>query len=261
MTFIIPDKIKALIKTEAEKDRAIECCGYWIPGTDLIIPAKNNHSKLDNNFSIDGNFHASMIDRYPDAIIYHSHTGEDTASLLSHTDIESSKRLLVPYLVYHVDFKEWDYFDPRNLNPYPLVPNAYPQDALDFYLGIPWQWDRWDCYSLFRNYYQGMLGIKLRDFSRKGEEGVVTDPNWNQYTDNYESQGFLSIPLDSDLQQNDVMLMSLVSDQIHHALIVVDIEKMIGIQILGEGRVSERVAIGQALRRRAKMIIRHQSFS
>ena len=105
-----------------------------------------------------------------------------------------------------------------------------------------------------------MLGIKLRDFSRKGEEGIVTDPNWNQYTDHYESQGFLSIPLDSDLQKNDVMLMSLTGSQIHHALVVVDIEKMIGIQILGEGRVSERVAIGQSLIRRSKMIIRHKDF-
>lgn len=260
MIFTIPDKVKALIRLEAEKDRSIECCGYWIRDKDLIIPAKNTHSKPGHNFSIDGNFHASMIDRYPDAIIYHSHIGEDTASLLSHQDIESSKRSKVPYLVYHVDFKEWDYYDSSNLNPYPLVSINYSEDCLDFYLGSPWQWDRFDCYSLFKNYYRGMLGIKLRDFSRKGEEGIVTDPNWNQYVNNYESQGFLSKPLDSELHKNDVMLMTLIGDRIHHALIVVDTERMIGIQILGEGRVSEKVAIGQSLRRRTRMIIRHKNF-
>lgn len=263
--FSITDRIKSLIQIEAEKDRTIECCGYWIRSQDLIIPATNTHAQPDNNFSIDGNFHASMIDRYSDAIIYHSHLGEGTSALLSHQDIESSKRLMVPYLAYHVDFKEWDYFDPANLNPYPLTPIQYTDNCLDFYMGIPWQWDRFDCYSLFRNYYQGMLGIKLRDFSRKGEEGIVTDPNWNQYTDNYISQGFLSIPLEEDfqLQKNDVMLMSFVGEQLHHALIVVDTEDpevIIGIQILGEGRVSERVSIGQSLIRRTKMIIRHNSF-
>lgn len=262
MTFSIPDEIKNLIIQEANKSDPIECCGYWVPSKGLVIPAKNTHAKPKNNFSIEGSYHASIMNLYPDAVIYHSHVGEDTASLLSHRDIESSKRTKVPYLVYHCQYQEWDYFDPGNLNPYPFVDRPYLEDNLDFYLGIPWQWDRFDCYSLFRNYYKGILGITLRDFSRKGEEGIVSDPNWNQYTNNYESQGFLSIPLDSELQKNDVLLMTLVGEQIHHALIVVDIlvEKSIGIQILGEGRISERVVIGEALRRRTRMIIRHKDY-
>lgn len=260
MPFIIPDNIQKLIRIEAEKDKAIECCGYWIPDKNLLIPAQNIHDEPGNNFKIDGNFHVSIINRYPQAIIYHSHVGEGTASILSHQDIESSKRSKVPYLVYHVDFDEWDYFDPSNLNPYPLIDRPYSEDNLEFYLGIPWQWDRWDCYSLFRNYFKGVLKIELREFSRKGDEGIVIDPSWNQYIDNYKSQGFLSIPLDSYLQKNDVLLMSLMGEQLHHAVIVVDIEKMIGIQILGEDRVSEKVPIGQALRRRTKLIIRHKNF-
>lgn len=260
MPFIIPDKIKNLIHLEAIKTPEIECCGYWIRDLDLLIPATNTHTKPKNNFSIDGNFHASIIERYPKAIIYHSHLGEDTPSYLSHKDIELSKRLKVPYLVYHRDFGEWDYFDPDSLNPYPLIDRPYSDDTVDFYIGIPWQWDRFDCYSLFRNYYRGVLGINLRDFSRKGEESSVTDPNWDQYTKHYKSQGFLSIPLDSKLQKNDVMLMTLVGDQIHHALIVLDPIKKIGMQILGEGRVSERVLITDAIRRRTRMIIRHKDF-
>lgn len=256
MSFIIPDKIKSLIIEQADTD--IECCGYWIPSKGLVIPGKNIHLNPKSNFIIDGIYHISMITRYPDAVIYHSHLGEDTASLLSHQDIECSKRMKVPYLVYHRDFQEWDYFDPNNLNPYPLIDRPYSTDNIDFYLGIPWQWDRFDCYSLFRNYYKGMLGINLREFSRKGSEGVVTLPTWNQYTDNYESQGFNSIALESNLQKNDVMLMTLVGEQIHHAIIVID--ENVGIQILGEGRVSERVAIGESLRRRTRMIIRHQRF-
>lgn len=257
MKFIIPDNIKALISEYANLTDK-EVCGYWIPSKDLVTPANNTHKTPESNFSIDGNYHVSIITRYPDAVIYHSHIGEATPSLLSHQDIECSKRMKVPYLTYHRDYREWDYFDPENLNPYPLIDNPYSIEIIDFYLGIPWQWDRFDCYSLFRNYYQGMLGIKLREFSRKGDEGSVIIPTWNQYTDNYESQGFTSIALDSTLQKNDVLLMTLVGEQIHHAVIVID--EGIGIQILGEGRVSERVAIGDSLRRRTKMIIRHQSF-
>lgn len=259
MTFVIPERIQKLISEDA-KSSDIEICGYWIPDRDLVIPAKNNHKKPSHHFHIDGEYHAFIIEKYPSAIIYHSHLGEDTSSILSHSDIESSKKLRVPYLVYHKDFDEWDYFDPLDLNPYPLIDRPYSTDNIDFYLGIPWQWDRFDCYSLFRNYYSGMLGIKLRDFSRKGEEGAIVSTTWNQYTDNYESQGFLSIPLDSELIDNDVLLMTLVGDQIHHAVIVVDAAKSIGIQILGEGRVSERVPIGEALRRRTKMSIRHKNF-
>ena len=106
-----------------------------------------------------------------------------------------------------------------------------------------------------------MLGIKLRDFSRRGEENAILEITWNQYIDNYESQGFLSIPLDSPLQDNDVLLMTLVGDQIHHAVIVVDSFKGFGIQILGEDRVSERVSIGEAMIRRTKLIIRHKNFA
>ena len=260
MIFTVPKNVQKSISDLALATDE-EICGYWVQGSDRVIPAKNLQKDSQHHFKIDGEFHSYILAMYDRVVIYHSHIGEDTASLLSHTDIESSKRLKIPYLVYHRDFAEWDYFDPDNLNPYPLIDRPYDPSNLDFYLGIPWQWDRFDCYSLFRNYYLGMLGIKLRDFSRRGEETAILETTWNQYTDNYKSQGFLSIPLDSTLQNNDVLLMTLIGEQIHHAVIVIDAVRGFGIQILGEHRVSERIAIGEAVRRRTKLIIRHNNFT
>lgn len=261
MAFSIPETIKAQIKAQAILTPDREVCGYWVPSSGSIIPAKNLHPDPENFFQIDGDYHVSIITRYQDAIIYHSHVKESTPSHLSHNDIECSKRLRVPYITYHTQYNEWDYFDPSDLNPYPLIDRIHPPSSLEFYLGIPWQWNRWDCYSLFRAYYKGRLGIVLKDYSRLGDEDAISSTDWNQYIDNYKSQGFISIPIDSKLCDNDVLLMTLIGDRIHHALIVVDEAKSIGLHITGEDKVSKLVYIGDSIMRRTKMIIRHKNFA
>jgi proteasome lid subunit RPN8/RPN11 len=258
-TMKIPTSVQTDISNRA-KSSEDEICGYWLPGSDQIIPATNIADDPIDSFKIDPDFHISIMARFPKAVIYHSHRGLQTASHLSYSDLVSSKALKVPYLVYHSDFEEWDYFDPSSVNPYPLIESPHPSESIEHYLGLPWTWNRWDCYSLVQKYYEFVLGIKLQDFNRLGEtEGAVVD-DWNQFEDNFSSQGFNDIGVGNPIKDNDVILIAYVGEILHHAIVVVDAAEKIGIHILGEGRLSARVRLSSALMRKKKIVVRHRTF-
>ena len=261
MPFVIPEIIKSAIQDLAMTNPMEEVCGYAVLASGLVLPCENVAEDKAKTFGIDPETHLETMERHSDAIIYHSHVTDAVPAILSEADILASKALNIPYLVYHVDFAEWDYYDPSNLDPYPLVENPHPIDSVEFYLGKRWCWERFDCYTLFRNFYRGVLGIQLKDFSRKGGEESIASPDWNQYVDNYESQGFRKLEPNAPLQNYDVLLMNLVGNQIHHAAIVVDAQKKLAIQMLGEGRLSEMFKITDSHLTRTRLIIRHKNYS
>lgn len=258
MDYAISNKTKDHIATLANAQPDKEVCGYWIPSIDLVYPVENISENPVDRFEIDIDLHLKMMNRYHDAIIYHSHVGENQSSTLSTMDILNSKKLRVPYLVYHQFFAEWDYYDPLSLDPYPLMGLPYIPESLEFYLGRPWQWERFDCFTLLRNYYRGMLGIKLDDFSRLGEEDCITDPQWNQFIENYENQGFRKLETDEPIQNNDVFLMNMVGKQIHHCAVVIDSKTHTAIHILGENFLSKKFKYGKYTQECTKLIVRYQ---
>jgi len=260
MPFVIPEIIKSAIKALAMANPMEEVCGYAVLDSGLVMPCENVAEDKSKAFRIDSETHLETIERYSDAIIYHSHVTDSVPAILSEADILASKALNIPYLVYHVDFAEWDYYDPSSLDPYPLVENPCSPKSIEFYLGHRWAWERFDCYSLFKNFYKGMLGIELKDFSRKGGEESIASPDWNQYVDNYQSQGFRKVKPDEPIQNYDVLLMCLVGNQIHHATIIVDAQKKVAIQMLGEGRLSEMFRVTDSHLTRTRLIIRHRNY-
>ena len=260
MPFVIHPQIQDSIIKLATSDPGNEICGYWSQSADIVYPVPNISPNPVESFEVDLDTHLRLIKVYPDAVIFHSHVGDSQGSKLSQSDILNSKKLKIPYLVYHAQFCEWDYFDPNSINSYPLLDNPHPENSVEFYLGQQWQWERFDCYTLFRNYYRGVLGINLRDFSRLGDEDCIADTKWNQYTDNYASQGFRALNDDDELQDHDVMLMTLVGNQIHHCAIVIDAKNKIAIHVLGEQRFSKRFKFGRGWMERTRLVIRHKSF-
>jgi proteasome lid subunit RPN8/RPN11 len=260
LVMIIPESVKLDISNRANVDKN-EICGYWLPGSNQIIPATNIADDPVDSFRIDPDFHISVMARFPNAVIYPSHRGLQTASHLSYSDLCSSKALKIPYLVYHADFDEWDYFDPAAANPYPLIESPHPPQSTEFYIGMPWTWNRWDCYSVVTKCYEFVLGIKLQDFNRLGEtEGSVID-DWNQFEENYSSQGFSPIEVDAPLKENDLIFIDYGGVGIlHHVILVIDAEEMIGLHILGEGRLSCRVKLTEPLMRKKKIVARHRNF-
>ena len=261
MAFIIPEQIKTKIAALARANSEEEICGYAVLATNLVMPCENLATDKARTFRIDPDIHLQVLEAHSDAIIYHSHRGDDTAAILSETDIVASKALKMPYLLFHVDFAEWDYYDPSGLDPYPLLESPHSPKSVEFYLGHRWAWERWDCYSLFRNFYRGFLGIELKDFSRKGGEDSIASPDWNQYVQNYKSQGFRKLEPNEPIQNYDVLLMCLVGHQIHHSAIVVDAEKNQAIQMLGNDRLSEKFVITDSHLARTRLVIRHENLN
>ena len=260
MPFVIPELIKSAIKALALANPTKEICGYAVLDSGFVLPCENVAEDKARTFRIDPETHLETIETYPTAIIYHSHVTDAVPSTLSEADILASKALNIPYVVYHVDFDEWDYFDPSSLDPYPLVENPHSPKSVEFYLGHRWQWERFDCYTLFRNFYRGVLGIQLKDFSRKGGEESIVSSDWNQYVDNFESQGFRKVETGEPIQNYDVLLMCLVGNQIHHAAIIVDAQKKLAIQMLGEGRLSEMFKVTDSHLTRTRLVIRHRNY-
>ena len=254
---IIPESVKSLIKRYSELSDD-EVCGYWIPSkSDLVIHCENISSEPSDSFEIDVDEHLKITTLYKDPVIWHTHNSDSIGSTLSNFDILNSKASKIPYLLYHTEFDEWDYYDPNCLNPYPLKPNIYPESDYRHYLSHLYSWDRWDCYSLFKNYYKGVLGIELKDFNRGGNESVILSSHWDKFTLNFESQGFRKLDYDEPVKIHDVALMCLVGNQIHHAAIM--ISDNTAIHCLGEESISKEFYFSDSHKRRTRMYIRHKS--
>ncbi len=228
---IIPETIKAGIKEHAATLPNQEVCGYCFFDDGTVHSMLNIDPDPVNNFRIDPDTHINITETFTNPIIYHTHHGEGVPARLSDRDVIASKALKIPYLLYHSTFNQWDYFDPSDINPYPLINNNYTPDKVEFYLNYPWAFERSDCYALFRNYYRGRLGINLRDFPRGHSPSAVLDPGWNLFLDNYESEGFRLLDRDEELREHDVILMCLVGDNVHHCAIVVDAAKRHAIHV------------------------------
>lgn len=225
MRIVIPQPIIDQIKDHAASKPNEEVCGYAFLDEGFSIPMNNVDPDPVNHFAIDPDDHLAIIETFANPVIYHTHHGDDVPGTLSDRDIIASKALKIPYLLVHTDYNHIDYFDPASINPYPLLDNPYHPSEVDFYLGVPWAFERSDCYALFRNYYRGVLGIELNDYPRGASPADVTLKTWNLFTDNYEREGFRKLDDDEPLQLHDVILMTLVGSQVHHCAIVIDADK------------------------------------
>jgi proteasome lid subunit RPN8/RPN11 len=228
----IPQSILDQIYFEQENNPDREVCGYALLDSELVIPVDNTDPDPENHFRIDPEAHLEITETISDPlIIWHTHHKDDQPGRLSDNDIISSKALRIPYLVLHTGFNDIDYFDPGLINPYPLLDRPDDPTKIDFYLGWPWAFERSDCYALFRNYYKGMLGVDLTDYSRGHSPMAVCDPDWNLFLDNYHAEGFRKLLSHEPLQDHDVILMNLIGPNVHHAAIVTNAERRTILQV------------------------------
>lgn len=257
----VPNNIIKAIKDHSIKKPKEEVCGYWLVNENKIIECENV-TELDksNNFLIDVDKHLEITNQYENVVIYHTHCLDSISSILSYQDIGSSKALRIPYLLVHTEFNEIDYYDPTNvLNAYPLKDNPYHESTLDYYLGHANQWDRWDCLSIFRAYYKGVLNIDISDFNRKGEENIILTEGWNLLLDNYVKEGFRALEYGEPLQDNDVAFMCLIGDNVHHIAVIYDAKNNRAIHCLGEENISKEFCFSDSHKRRTRLYIRHNS--
>lgn len=209
-----------------------------------------------------------------DAIaIWHTHCLDTQAGTLSPKDVENSKLQNLPYILYHSIFENWDLFDPNNPHPYPLTaPETFDANNPESWLGLPWEYGRSDCFTLFKGWYKG-LGIELQEYPRGKDSDERFSQAWNLFLESYKAEGFIGIPPAEawapspgermNLQKNDVLLMTMPgsTNPVHCALIADDPSSMQILHHLGpESQLLCRHRLTKSYRDRTVLILRHQSF-
>ncbi|MEO1182407.1 MAG: hypothetical protein AAFX51_16510, partial [Cyanobacteria bacterium J06636_28] len=186
--------------------------------------------------------------------IYHTHWRESSPALLTNTDIRAARAVGIPYVLCHVEFDQWDLWDPNGLHPWPLFKKHDDPKRLEFYTGWPWKWARADCLTLLRSYYQGMLGHTIKDFQRTATEEEFQERlragTWNDYDDNLGDQGLVKVwegeTNNFPFKLHDIVLMRLQGKMPHHVGIIVQLDPLQILHHLEAGRLSEIVPYGRA---------------
>ena len=252
---MLTDQIKQKIIAHSSYQPEMEICGL-ICENDEVVPCPNVARNPQEQFEISTDYFLEINAANRVKAVYHSHWQDTDESWLSEADIANSKALKLPYILYHSTFGEWDFYDPNNLYPYPLIPNPHKPKQLEFYLGWLFQYNRSDCYTLFRSFYKGMLDIELPDYPR-GDIEETTSPNWDMFAENFKECGFRKLNPDEPLQINDVLLMNIVGDRTHHAAILLDPKTGKALHNLGERRLSELFMYGGYWEERTRAVIRY----
>ncbi|OKH14875.1 hypothetical protein NIES592_08335 [Fischerella major NIES-592] len=252
---IITTQIKQKIINHSQYQSEMEICGLICENGE-VFPCANIAPNPQEAFEISTDYFDQINAANQVAAIYHSHWQHTQPALLSPTDISNSKAAKLPYVLYHTAFGQWDYYEPNNIYPYPLTPNPHSPKSLEYYLGWRFEYNRSDCYTLFRSYYKGMLDIELPDFPR-GDIEETTSPEWDMFRSNFASCGFRKLEADEPLQTNDVLLMCIVGDRTHHAAILLDPSTGKALHNLGEGRLSEIFMYGGYWVDRTRAVIRY----
>ena len=250
---MLTSQIKRQIIEQAIATPDVEICGV-ILSNDETVQMNNVAPEPQHTFIIE----QSEFDLVADSAvaIYHSHCLDSQPAILSREDISNSKARKLPYALYHTDFNKWDYYNPADIYPYPLISNPWMPKELPFYLGWKFDYNRSDCYTLVRSYYKGVLGIDLPDFPRNTIE-ETTSPSWDMFAGNFEKAGFRELDAGESLQADDVILMCISGTQAHHAAILLDPKNGKALHNLGEERMSELFMYGGYWLGATRFVCRH----
>lgn len=251
-TFLFRDFASDII-WQAESSPKREICGV-ILGDGSIVQLENvaEESTPGQELFEFGEEYEQYRDRA--ACIYHSHVGIDVSAELSSADILNAKEQQLPYLVYHPQFRQWDYFDPTALHPYPMEMSVLEPTQIEYYLLWRFNYGRSDCGSLVRAWYAGMLGIDLQDKLRF---------DWAEAAKHFELErfeelGFELIPKKEGFRTHDVICFDIARGRQNHIGVICSATYNQLLHNLGEGHYSEVVNYGNDWRDRARYVFRHK---
>jgi proteasome lid subunit RPN8/RPN11 len=187
--------------------------------------------------------------------IYHSHHGDEVSGELSDVDITNSIECNIPYLSYHADFDQWDYFDPNGLHPFPLEQNPVLSKFDPAYYA-PWRfrYGRSDCWRVVRSWYAGVLSIEAGDHPRT----ALTPIHAQFSSDRAKAQGFDPHPKDVLIRDHDVLLMDMHQGRSNHVAVVIDAEANLILHTVGFDHYSKVENYDQSWRDRTRTIYRHR---
>lgn len=227
--------LKATMQQHALSSPNEEACGL-IAG-DEYWPCKNIHQEPSRFFAIDSQDYAKIEKHGPIQGVFHSHINK--ANKFSVEDIKACKESAVPWVMFCMGASEWHHADPSGNSPY---------------LGRPWTYGIYDCYSLLRDFYKREFNIALDDYER-GAEFEWASPEWRMFEKNVKGQGFVEV--EAAEKRGDMLLMQLQAPFPNHTGVVAIPERNIFYQHL-MNRFSEENVYGGYWAKHTSKVLRHK---
>jgi len=232
------EKIKEEALAHAKKDSPRESVGlvHIVKGRQRYFPCKNLAETPDEHFVLDPIDYAKCEDKGEIVCVIHSHP--ITNHHPSPADLVACEKSGLPWFVVNPHTENWGYCEP---NGYEL-----PLVGRPFFHGVI------DCYTLWQDFYQKELGIKMGDYHRRDK---WWEKGENMYLDNFKKEGMREIEMDS-IMYGDILLMKLDSIVPNHAAIYLD--DMIILHHV-QGRLSSRDVYGGYYQKVTELCLRHES--
>ncbi|HEY9696286.1 MAG TPA: Mov34/MPN/PAD-1 family protein [Trichocoleus sp.] len=180
-----------------------EVCGYVL--NNKVYRAVNVAADPSIDFLLDGESTLAVITARENGghpIIYHSHI--NTNDDWSLADIQSSRKLLLPYFLYHQPSGTKRFYDPLAISPYE---------------GRQFHWLTDNCYSLIQDAFRREFQITLPDFYLN-HPTEYSEPHFNRYLESIEAAGFIKLPADADLRKGDLIVTLMGTPNPAHGVMV-----------------------------------------
>jgi NlpC/P60 family len=265
---MLTQDIKKVIAQYAHTETDEEVCGVVLKSGE-VVPSQNLAEDPTTGFILDNHCSELIFRGEGIAAVYHSHCLDEQPRIMAYSgmdeegnwqygDIFHSQRSNLPYILYHSIEESWDYYDPNELHPFPLLNTLEPTD-INFYLRWQWMVGRSDCYSLMRSYYRAIVGIELPEFDRTANPDGYKEPGWDKFRSGLVENDFVALDPSVKLQIHDVPLMRFKGENWHHVGIICDVEKSHMVHHLGGLRLSDRVIYGGDWLNATHKIYRHRT--
>lgn len=217
---LLEEKLKAhikeiVIKHEAKSEQ--ELCGYIDKSKKLTL-VQNKSIEPANNFEFDIPNNVEIV------AVFHTHWRQSHENKLTFSDLQIAHRKKIPLILYHTYYDSWDYYDPNYPHPYPLLvsPELTPKD-IDWYKNHEYSYGRSDCYSIVKDWYQGMLDIQIEPGDRYDTDSFShKNPFWNRFVLELSVKGRWKIKT-GNLSLNDLILFRIDNVNPNHCGVVVEL--------------------------------------
>ena len=239
------DSINAAMKEAAIAAYPNEACGFVVacgPKSKLVV-CENTSPEPQRYFRIAPESYAEACESGEVVAVWHSHTEDSNEP--SEMDLDECNMSGIPWFITSVHRVEDQFITSE---PSKTLPDGYEVP----YLGRPYLFGVFDCWSLAIDFYDREFGIKLPDYER-------TDFFWKSNIDligkNWDNAGFEQVS-DGTFEVGDLLLMSGDSGLLDHLVIYIGDE-----QILHHchNRLSRREGYSLYWQKRTSMHIRHKS--
>ena len=224
-----------------------EACGFVIGvgKKAVFMPARNGAEQPGEQFFINHHDYAAAEDAGEILAIWHSHP--DTTPDPSELDRAGCNLTELPWLISGIRRGEGGF---EHAGPQLLTPDGWRAD----YIGRPYVFGTFDCYSLLTDFYEREFRIKLHRFPE-----LRINQWWNQgydiLGDHWASQGFIEVT-DGTFKHGDALAIAMNSDVANHVAVYVTGDIILHHLV---NRLSRRETFGPYWYSRVKLHLRHRT--